>query len=53
VPDGIAFVRIDPATGRVSDSLDQGVVEPFKAENQPAAEAADKPRIEVRDLFGE
>ncbi len=53
VPAGIAFVRIDPATGRPVEGLDQGVVEPFKAEAQPVAEDADKPRIEMRDLFGE
>jgi membrane carboxypeptidase/penicillin-binding protein len=53
VPDGIAFVRIDPKDGRPTDSLDQGVVEPFKMENQPVADAAGKPKVEVRDLFSE
>jgi penicillin-binding protein 1A len=53
VPDGIAFVRIDPKDGTPTDSLDQGVVEPFKVENQPVAEAAGKPKVEVRDLFSE
>ena len=53
IPAGIAFVRIDPATGRPVDGLDQGVVEPFKTEAQPVAEDAGKPRIELRDLFGE
>jgi len=54
VPDGIAFVRIDPRDGKVSDSLDQGVVEPFKVENQPVAtDAPGKARVEVQDLFAE
>ncbi|MBI5068983.1 MAG: PBP1A family penicillin-binding protein [Deltaproteobacteria bacterium] len=54
VPDGITFVRIDPRDGKVTDSLDQGVVEPFKVENQPAAaDAPGRPRLEVRDLFTE
>jgi penicillin-binding protein 1A len=53
VPDGIAFVRIDPRDGKPTDSLDQGVVEPFKIENQPVAETSGKPRVEVQDLFSE
>jgi penicillin-binding protein 1A len=53
IPDGIAFVRIDPATGKVSED-GRGVVEPFKIENQPVATApADKPRVEVQDLFSQ
>jgi penicillin-binding protein 1A len=52
VPDGIAFVRIDPATGKVSTD-GRGVVEPFKVENQPVAQPADKPRVEVQDLFSQ
>jgi penicillin-binding protein 1A len=53
IPDGIAFVRIDPKDGKPTESLDQGVVEPFKVENQPSAGASDKPKVEVQDLFSE
>jgi penicillin-binding protein 1A len=52
IPDGIAFVRIEPSTGKVSVD-GHGVVEPFKAENQPVASAPDKPTVEVQDLFSQ
>jgi penicillin-binding protein 1A len=52
IPDGVAFVRIDPATGKVAEGL-QGVVEPFKAENQPVAAAPGQPKVEVQDLFSQ
>ncbi len=52
-PDGIAFVRIDPATGKVAEG-GKGVLEPFKAESQPvAASAAERPKVEVQDLFSQ
>ena len=50
VPEGIAFVRVDPATGKKSDT---GVTEPFKVENQPLDAAPDRPRVEVQDLFNQ
>ncbi len=51
VPDGIAFVRIDPATGRKVES--GGVLEPFKVENQPLDVPAGGPRVELQDLFNQ
>ncbi len=52
IPDGVAFVRIDPATGKVADG-GQGVVEPFKVENQPVAAAPGQSKVEVQDLFSQ
>ncbi|HET7755389.1 MAG TPA: penicillin-binding transpeptidase domain-containing protein, partial [Anaeromyxobacteraceae bacterium] len=51
VPDGIVTVRIDPRTGRPVE--EGGVPEPFKAENLPADREAERPTVEVRDLFSE
>ena len=53
VPDGIALVSIDPATGRRAEAGGRSVVEPFKVENQPTDATADRPRIEVQDLFSQ
>jgi penicillin-binding protein 1A len=54
VPDGIAFVRMDPETGKALTGAAGGVVEPFKVENQPTATStADQPRVQVQDLFGQ
>jgi penicillin-binding protein 1A len=53
VPEGIVFVAIDPATGRRAASGGHSVLEPFKVENQPADTTADRPRIEVQDLFNQ
>jgi penicillin-binding protein 1A len=52
VPDGIAFVRIDPASGKIATD-GRGVVEPFKVESQPVAQRPDKPAVEVQDLFSQ
>jgi penicillin-binding protein 1A len=49
-PPGIVTVAIDPRTGRPDPA---GVPEPFKEEAQPSAVAADRPRVEVQDLFGD
>jgi penicillin-binding protein 1A len=51
VPDGVVLVAIDPRTGKPSPG--GGVPEPFKAESQPVETAADRPRVELQDLFGE
>jgi penicillin-binding protein 1A len=52
VPDGIEFVRIDPASGKAVPENARGVLEPFKAEHRPMEEP-EKPRVEVQDLFGQ
>jgi penicillin-binding protein 1A len=54
VPEGIAFVRIDAANGRLATEGGARVVlEPFKVESQPVEQRVDKPRIEVQDLFSQ
>jgi penicillin-binding protein 1A len=56
VPDGIDFVAIDPATGKLATEPARAVIEPFKAESKPIdleAESPGKPRVEVQDLFGQ
>jgi penicillin-binding protein 1A len=56
-PDGIDFVAIDPATGKLATDPAKAVIEPFKAESKPSAdvegESPGKPRVEVQDLFGQ
>ncbi|HUK66934.1 MAG TPA: penicillin-binding transpeptidase domain-containing protein, partial [Anaeromyxobacteraceae bacterium] len=51
VPDGIDFVAIDPATGKVSSDSARSVLEPFKAENRPVEDQPEKAKVEVEDLF--
>ncbi len=53
VPDGIDFLSIDPATGKLSNDPAKSVVEPFKTESKPLADSPEKPRVEVQDLFGQ
>ena len=56
VPDGIEFVAIDPATGKLATEPARAVIEPFKSESKPIdleAESPGKPRVEVQDLFGQ
>jgi penicillin-binding protein 1A len=53
VPDGIDFVAIDPATGKLAEDPSKAVIEPFKAESKPVENPPDKPRLEVQDLFGQ
>jgi penicillin-binding protein 1A len=53
-PDGIVVVNMDPRTGKLAEA--GGVPAPFKIESQPVEEpeaAPDKPRVDVRDLFGQ
>ena len=56
-PDGIDFVAIDPATGKLATDPAKAVIEPFKAESKPSAdvegESPGKSRVEVQDLFGQ
>jgi penicillin-binding protein 1A len=51
VPDGIVMVRIDPREGVPLE--EGGVLEPFKVENPPTDRSAERPTVEVRDLFSE
>ncbi len=53
VPDGIDFVAIDPATGKVATDSAKAVLEPFKTEAKPVVDSPDRPRVEVQDLFGQ
>jgi penicillin-binding protein 1A len=53
VPDGIEFVRIDPASGKVVPAEERGVLEPFKVENKPVENPPDQPRVEVPEFFGQ
>jgi penicillin-binding protein 1A len=53
VPDGIDFVAIDPATGKVATADGKAILEPFKTEAKPTAETNERPRIEVQELFGQ
>jgi hypothetical protein len=51
LPQGVVLVPIDPKTGKPTP---EGIPEPFKEEAQPVAEApADRPRVDLQDLFGE
>jgi penicillin-binding protein 1A len=50
VPEGIALVAIDRRTGKPAED---GVLAPFREEAQPVADTAERPRLEVQDLFGE
>lgn len=52
VPEGIEFIRIDPATGKKGKGAKGGVFEPFKVENKPTEVTPGRPRVEVQDLFG-
>ena len=53
VPEGVEFVRIDPASGKVVPAEGRGVLEPFKVENKPVENPPDQPRVEMQDLFGQ
>jgi penicillin-binding protein 1A len=50
-PDGIVVVHIDPRTGVPLE--EGGVPEPYKVENPPVDRSAERPTVEVRDLFSE
>jgi penicillin-binding protein 1A len=54
IPEGIVFQRIDPATGHALEPFAAGgVLEPFVAGTEPTPAAADRPRVEVKDLFAQ
>ncbi|HTP26298.1 MAG TPA: transglycosylase domain-containing protein, partial [Anaeromyxobacteraceae bacterium] len=53
VPEGIAFVAIDPSTGKPSDGSGPAVMEPFKDEAKPAENSSQNPPVEVQDLFSQ
>jgi penicillin-binding protein 1A len=53
VPEGIALVPIDPSSGRIASGGGRAVLQPFKIESQPLDQPAEKPRVEVQDLFSQ
>jgi len=54
VPEGIAFQRIDPASGKaLAPFAAGGVLEPYLAGTEPEPEAPDQPKVEMQDLFAQ
>jgi len=56
IPEGIAFVRMDPKTGDAMDAFQPGVIEPFLEGTEPVPRPegeADASKVDVRDLFSQ